>query len=450
MKYELYHHGVKGQRWGVRRYQNKDGSLTEEGVYRRRAQRASRTKDDVDRIYNKMSDKDKALLGDDTASKEFLTIDEGEYVVKRFLDKEGDTPVAWMDLMTTTKRGELTVAIGTDPDYRGQGRALKLAKKGVEWFDRNADKYGADRLDWGAFAENAASRKIAEKAGFKYEPEKSDDEWTIYGYHKKELKHHGILGQRWGVRRFQNKDGSLTAAGKARRFKLETKKVRESFNNALNPLTKDPINKDEVKRRGKLTDKEADECIRLADVMFGKAAMVEPTISEDVVNAVRTSGSNMYGLEHRIKQPTSLAAKIGSDAKSDNVSFSEAARGVRDTLRYTSVSDSNRFVKSYRETNVILSDYGYEQTRCKNYFSKYKNGEVQHKSIQCTYQDRNGNQFEIQFQTPESQAAKELKIPLYEERRRSGLTEQRKVELENQMHELAERVPYPKGVLDIK
>ena len=28
---ELYHHGVKGQRWGVRRYQNADGSLTPEG-----------------------------------------------------------------------------------------------------------------------------------------------------------------------------------------------------------------------------------------------------------------------------------------------------------------------------------------------------------------------------------------------------------------------------------
>lgn len=28
---ELYHHGIKGQRWGVRRYQNADGSLTAEG-----------------------------------------------------------------------------------------------------------------------------------------------------------------------------------------------------------------------------------------------------------------------------------------------------------------------------------------------------------------------------------------------------------------------------------
>lgn len=28
---ELAHHGIKGQRWGVRRYQNKDGSYTEEG-----------------------------------------------------------------------------------------------------------------------------------------------------------------------------------------------------------------------------------------------------------------------------------------------------------------------------------------------------------------------------------------------------------------------------------
>lgn len=33
---ELYHHGIKGMKWGVRRYQKKDGSLTSAGKKRRR------------------------------------------------------------------------------------------------------------------------------------------------------------------------------------------------------------------------------------------------------------------------------------------------------------------------------------------------------------------------------------------------------------------------------
>ena len=33
-KDELYHHGIEGQRWGRRRYQNEDGSLTEAGKER--------------------------------------------------------------------------------------------------------------------------------------------------------------------------------------------------------------------------------------------------------------------------------------------------------------------------------------------------------------------------------------------------------------------------------
>jgi len=31
------------------------------------------------------------------------------------------------------------------------------------------------------------------------------------------LMHHGVLGQKWGVRRYQNKDGSMTSVGKQRR-----------------------------------------------------------------------------------------------------------------------------------------------------------------------------------------------------------------------------------------
>ena len=34
MEYELYHYGVKGMKWGVRRYQNADGSLTSAGKKR--------------------------------------------------------------------------------------------------------------------------------------------------------------------------------------------------------------------------------------------------------------------------------------------------------------------------------------------------------------------------------------------------------------------------------
>lgn len=34
--------------------------------------------------------------------------------------------------------------------------------------------------------------------------------------HTNELYHHGVIGMKWGVRRYQNKDGSLTPAGKKR------------------------------------------------------------------------------------------------------------------------------------------------------------------------------------------------------------------------------------------
>ena len=40
------------------------------------------------------------------------------------------------------------------------------------------------------------------------------------------LMHHGVRGMKWGVRRFQNKDGTLTAAGK-KRYEKEMAKLKE-------------------------------------------------------------------------------------------------------------------------------------------------------------------------------------------------------------------------------
>ena len=59
-----------------------------------------------------------------------------------------------------------------------------------------------------------------------------------------ELYHHGILGQKWGVRRYQNADGSLTAKGikrykaRAEKYKARAEKYLDKNANKLNKLKK--------------------------------------------------------------------------------------------------------------------------------------------------------------------------------------------------------------------
>lgn len=59
-----------------------------------------------------------------------------------------------------------------------------------------------------------------------------------------ELKHHGIKGQKWGVRRFQNKNGSLTPAGRKRqRMSDDAKEAKALKKKKLSELSNAELRK---------------------------------------------------------------------------------------------------------------------------------------------------------------------------------------------------------------
>lgn len=75
---ELYHHGTKGMKWGIRRYQNKDGSLTPAGIkrYNREVQKlkdrettikakekAKKYQDKLDKKKSELDEREAALKG---------------------------------------------------------------------------------------------------------------------------------------------------------------------------------------------------------------------------------------------------------------------------------------------------------------------------------------------------------------------------------------------------
>lgn len=109
------------------------------------------------------------------------------------------------------------------------------------------------------------------------------------------LQHHGILGQKWGVRRYQNADGSLTAAGR-KRYVNDSTSLKDKSKS-------DKIKKSKVSNTNKLTDEQKAKIKKY--ILIGSAAV--------------TTGLAIYGTQKLIKNKAMEKIISEGNIKADRI-----------------------------------------------------------------------------------------------------------------------------------
>ena len=219
------------------------------------------------------------------------------------------------------------------------------------------------------------------------------------------------------------------------------------------PFKKQIVDVGAISRQAGVSMEVAEEASRFSGNIFDKAFSEEPSITSDLINAVKAVGGTMYGLKARLKQTTSLGRKIASDAFDPKEHFNgdlgAAAANVKDAVRYTAILPLENFVDGYYSIRSELEGMGYSEVRCKNFYKMYAEGTAQQKAVQCVYVTSTGQYFELQFHTKESQGAKEVNHPLYERYRSSESSTLEKSVLDKRMRDIGTAVPDPEGVMNI-
>lgn len=118
---ELYHHGIKGMRWGVRRFQNKDGSLTNAGKKRRRV--------NYDAEAKRMSDDElRSKVNRLNLEKRYMNLSSGRSRTSKILDAINKSSSAGNNAGKITK-DVYTLTDKDSPDVKLASQGLGLISK---------------------------------------------------------------------------------------------------------------------------------------------------------------------------------------------------------------------------------------------------------------------------------------------------------------------------------
>lgn len=116
MDQTLQHHGILGMKWGVRRYQNADGSLTKEGKSRKKQQEHNDTlsyRVGAKRLNKRISNMEEQMTSDLASVKRQKQYSVGQRgLVRRETLNALDTPSRVSDVGKATIKGRTLASVG--------------------------------------------------------------------------------------------------------------------------------------------------------------------------------------------------------------------------------------------------------------------------------------------------------------------------------------------------